>query len=295
MRRLIIVFTLLIILLSAVASVAGILGPDGYRTVTSVRGESVEVQDAGIYRHSVRAFVLAGVSWDWTRLLLGIPVLFASLILYLRGSLRGTAVFIGSLASFLYQYLLWAFGWAFNGFFLVYVAVFSLSLCTLALVLVGVDRAEVRGSISERFPVIAAAVFSFALGGALLLKCLGELLPTICTGAMPAVGAGFHTMVDQGLDLGLLVPLCIGVGALLIRREPLGYLLSASTLMLGLTVGSSVVAGELRLGLSTGRMNVGGIAAFSVFLGVGLALLARVLLGLRKTGGARPPSTGEPG
>lgn len=250
MRRLIIVFTLLIIVLSAVASVAGILGPDGYRTVTSVRGESVEVQDAGIYRHSGRAFVLAGVSWDWTRLLLGIPVLLASFILHLRGSLRGTAVFIGSLASFLYQYLLWAFGWAFNGFFLIYVAVFSLSLCTLALVLVGVDRAEVSGSISERFPVVTATVFSLAMGGALLFKCLGEIVPTIGTGAMPSVGAGLHTMVDQDLDLGLLVPLCLGVGALLIRREPLGYLLSASTLMLGLTVGSSVVARELRLGLS---------------------------------------------
>jgi len=290
-RRLIIVFTLLIILLSAVASVAGILGPDGHRTVTSVRGESVEIQDAGLYRHSVRAFVIAGVPWDWTRLLLGIPVLFASFILHLRGSLRGTAVFIGGLASFLYQYLLWTFGWAFNGFFLVYVAVFSLSLCTLVLVLAAVDRGKLRESVTERFPVVAAAVFSFALGGALLLKCLGEVVPTIGTGAMPAVGAGFHTMVDQALDLGLLVPLCIGVGALLIRREPLGYLLSASTLMLGLTVGSSVVAGELRLGLSTGRLNVGGIAAFAVFLGVGLALLARVLQGLRQTGGARAPGS----
>jgi hypothetical protein len=44
-------------------------------------------------------------------------------------------LFAGSLASFLYQYLLWTFDWAFNSLFLVYVTIFSLSLWTLVFVL----------------------------------------------------------------------------------------------------------------------------------------------------------------
>jgi len=55
----------------------------------------------------------------------------------LRGSLRGTVEFIGSLASFLYQNLLWTFDWAYNAYFLVYVGVFALSLCTVGIVLAG--------------------------------------------------------------------------------------------------------------------------------------------------------------
>ena len=43
-------------------------------------------------------------------------------------------------------------------------------------------------------------------------------------------------------------------------RTRLSYLLSASTLILAMTVGLSVVAGELMPGLSTGRMNTGGLA-----------------------------------
>ena len=55
---------------------------------------------------------------------MGVPLLVVSFALYLRGSMRGTALFIGSLASFLYQYLLWTFDWAYNSLFLVYVAIF---------------------------------------------------------------------------------------------------------------------------------------------------------------------------
>lgn len=72
---------------------------ESFRTVTTVRGETVEVQDAGVYRYSVRALVVGGTPWDFTRLLVGIPVLLASFGLYLRGSLRGTVIFIGSLAG----------------------------------------------------------------------------------------------------------------------------------------------------------------------------------------------------
>ena len=250
--------------------------------------ETVEVQDAGVYRYSLRTLVTGGTPWDFVRLFVGIPVLVASFVLYLRGSLRGTVVFIGSLASFLYQYLLWTFDWAYNAYFLIYVGVFALSLCTLGLVLAGMDLSRVRAEMSERFPVVTATSFSFAVGGLLLFKCLGEIVPSIGTGAMPANATGYYTMVDQALDLGLLVPLFILVGILLLKRNTLGYLLSASTLILAMTVGLSVVAGELMLGLSTGRVNTAGIAVFAFFLIAALGLLVKVLASVRSTGSLKP-------
>ena len=73
------------------------------------------------------------------------------------------------------------------------------------------------------------------------------------------------------------------VGVLLLKRHTLGYLLSACTVILGMTVGLSVEAGERMLGLSTGRMNAGGIAVFAVFLSVALAPPARVPASMRDT------------
>lgn len=119
-RKLVIIFTCPSILLSVAASLAGVLshGHDRYRTVTTPRGETVEVQDTGVYRYSVRALVTGGTPWDFVRLLVGIPLILVSFVLYLRGSLRGT--------------VLW----------------------TLVFVLAGADRARVREAIGESFPTL---------------------------------------------------------------------------------------------------------------------------------------------
>jgi hypothetical protein len=282
-RKLIVVSTLLVILLSLIASLAGALsyGRDHYRTFITVRGEGVEVLDVGIYRYSARNLVAGGRPWDFVRLVVGIPILTLSFILHLRGSLRGTVLFIGSLASFFYQYMLWTFAWAYNSLFLAYVALFSLSLSSLGLVLAGVDRARVKEAIRNRFPLKATATFSFAVGVILLLKCLGETLPGVGSGMLPGAAAGYYTLVDQALDIGLLAPFCVLTGVLLLRRSSLGYLLSASSLVMFLCIGLSVVAGEAMLGASTGRTNVVGIAIFLLFLTAALCLLVAVIASIR--------------
>jgi len=177
---------------------------------------------------------------------------------------------------------LWTFDWAYNSLFLVYVALFSLSLWTLVLVLAGVDRAQVRAAITERFPVRAVAVFSFAVAGLLLLKCLGEIVPNLGSGSLPASATGYYTLVDQALDLGLLVPFSVLTGVLLLKRDSLGYLLSSSSLIIFVTIGLSVIAGEILLGLLIGQINIAGVTIFSIFVCAALALLAIVLASIKR-------------
>jgi len=177
---------------------------------------------------------------------------------------------------------LWTFDWIYNSLFLVYVALFSLCLWTLALVLAGIDRAQVQSSIGERFPVRAVAVFSFAVGGLLLLKCLGEIVPSLGSGSLPANATGYYTLIDQALDLDLLVPFSVLTGVLLLKRDSLGYLLSSSSLIIFVTIGLSVIAGEILLGLSNGQINIAGVTIFSIFVCIALTLLAIVLTSIKR-------------
>jgi hypothetical protein len=101
---------------------------------------------------------------------------------------------------------------------------------TLVLVLTTIGNEHIRTAIGERFPVKAVAVFSFAAAALLLLKCLGEILPTIPSNTLPSAATGYYTLVDQALDIGLLTPFCVVAGVLLLRREGFGYILSASPL-----------------------------------------------------------------
>ena len=62
-----------------------------------------------------------GIAWDAVRVFFAVPLFIITFVFYLRGSLRGTLLFIGMVANFFYQYLLWAIGWAFNPHFLIYI------------------------------------------------------------------------------------------------------------------------------------------------------------------------------
>jgi hypothetical protein len=55
-----------------------------------------------------------------------------------------------------------------------------------------------------------------------------------------------------------------------------------------MTIGLSVVAAELMLGLSTGHVNTAGIAVFAFFLIAALGLLVKVLASVRSTGALNP-------
>ena len=76
---------------------------------------------------------------DAITLVLAIPLLVVSTVLYRRGSLKGGLVLVGALAYFLYNYGSMAFGAAYNTLFLVYVALFSASLFGLVLALTSFD------------------------------------------------------------------------------------------------------------------------------------------------------------
>ena len=66
MRKVVVIFTGLIMLLSFGASLAGALsyGQDRDRTFTTARGEVVEIADAGIYRYSLRTLGTGSAPWD---------------------------------------------------------------------------------------------------------------------------------------------------------------------------------------------------------------------------------------
>jgi hypothetical protein len=68
---------------------------------------------------------------------------------------------------------------------------------------------------------------------------------------VPAGLDHYSTLVIQGLDLGIIVPLGAISGALLLRRDAYGYLLSSVMIVKSvtmLTAISAMIIGQLRVG-----------------------------------------------
>jgi hypothetical protein len=257
--------TMMVPLIGALALAAAALGLF-YQTagqpyaLTSFRGEQVQINGHGLYFYDTVSSAAQMRGNDLVTLTVAVPLLLGSLWLAGRGSLRGRLILTGTLGYLLYTYASMVFGTAYNGLFLVYVALFGLSLFAFILSLHSFDVAALPRHFSPRLPWRGIAGLFFATGGFLLLAWLGRIVPPLLAGETPALENGTSLFI-QGLDLAVIVPAAFAVGALVLRGNAWGFLLAAVMVMKFLTLGLAVSVMGVTMALA-------GVAVGPVELGV---------------------------
>ncbi|BBB47211.1 hypothetical protein [Pelolinea submarina] len=236
--------SVLIALLAAVAAGSGLLwqGSGDSYPFTTLRGETVMIRGHGLYRYDTVASSSQEIGQDIVTLLVGIPLLVYAMLRTRKDAMRGKLLLTGGLAYFLYTYASMSFLTAFNAFFLVYVALFSLSLFAFILALMALDPAEVAAHIGERFPRRAITTYFLVVAAFLALAWLGLVVPPMLTGTAPAGLESAITMVIQALDLGVIVPTAILTALLLRKGNAWGYTLSLVVLLKILTMGAALIS-----------------------------------------------------
>jgi len=216
---------------------------------TNHRGESVMINGHGLYYYDTVSSAAQQQGNDLVTLVVGLPLLAISTWLAFRGSLRGRLLLTGTLGFFLYTYMSMSMLTAYNTLFLVYVTLFSLSLYAFILSMMSFDLTDLPRRFSARLPRAWIAGLMFLVGGFLLLAWLGRIVPPLLQNQTPAL-ENTTTLVIQAMDLGLIVPLAILSGILLMRRSPWGYLLASVALLKGVTLGLGVSAMAINMALS---------------------------------------------
>ena len=272
----------IIVGLALVATLAGLLAPDGSgpATVQSVHGEAVELYGQGLYRRDSLFKGASNVGTDVITLFVAIPLLVWSAVAYRRGSPRGGPLLLGALAWFLYVYATYALSVAFNELFLVYVALASASFFAFVALWRSIDPARVAEGPSE---VVARRTAALMLASAVLtfLVWALPLLAATVSGEPPKWLDGSSTMVTDALDLAIITPSALLAGLMLRRREPLGFLIAIVLLVLLLILAPAIIAqtvSQLAADIEfTGGEIVGPMAGF-VVLGLIAAWCLRGLL-----------------
>jgi len=234
----------IIIPLALIAAVAGIFwqGNGESYPFQTLRGETVLIRGHGLYAYDTVSSSSQEVAQDVVTLILGIPLLITGIVLTRKGLLRGRLLLTGGLGYFLYTYASMSFLTAFNPLYLVYVALFSLSLFGFILSLSGLDPIEVVNHTSAQFPHRAIAIYFIIVGGFLSLAWLGLVVPPMFSGKPPAGLESAITMVIQSLDLGVIVPTSLITAVLLLKQRPWGFTLASVVLLKILSMGAALVA-----------------------------------------------------
>lgn len=265
----------LIFVLALIAALAGLWPAEGEPyPLTTFRGEQVTINARGLYYWDTVSSAAQMQANDLVTLALGLPLLALSSWLAWRGSLRGRLLLAGTLGFILYTYITMCFGAHYNALFLVYVALFSLSLFAFVLVMMTFDLETLPAHFSDNLPRGWIAGLLFFAAAFLSLAWLGRIAATFAPGAVPALD-NVTSMFIQAMDLGLIVPVCILSGVLLLRRRPWGYLLASVGLIKFSTLGVAVSL----MGLNMARV---GVPVSPVQLGIflGMALAGGVMTGI---------------
>ncbi|MBU0935938.1 MAG: hypothetical protein KKI09_13335 [Spirochaetes bacterium] len=266
----------LIIILASIAALAGLWPADGEPfSWTTLRGEQLEINGRGLYYFDSVSSAAQMQANDLITLLLGVPLLVVSYILSWKNSLRGKILLAGTLGFILYTYITMSMGAQFNQLFLLYVALFGLSLFSLILACIQVKPEELRQRIKDRFPrrrIVGILLFAALF---ILVAWVSRILAAYKPGAVPQL-ENVTSMFIQAMDLAIIVPLCLISAMLLIKGQAWGFLLSAFSLVKFSTLGIAVAT----MGLNMARVGAApALAELIIFLLMALAgCLATVAL-----------------
>lgn len=268
-----------IIILAVIAAGTGLLwqGAGEAYPFTTLRGETVLIRGRGLYRYDSVSSAAQETGQDVVTLFLGVPLLAAGAKLNSRGSLRGQLLLAGGLGYFLYTYASMSFLTAFNPMYLIYVALFSLSLYGFILALTRMDPNEVARAVAVSFPRRAITIYFVVVAAFLSLIWLGLVIPAMLTFTAPPGLESTVTMVIQSMDLGVIVPAAIITAIFLWRHRPWGYTLAAVVLVKFLSMGAALIA--MIISMAMAGVNVDAVQAglFVLISASGIVLAVMML------------------
>ncbi|BCG59468.1 hypothetical protein [Paenibacillus sp. URB8-2] len=241
--RLITLLSVLIIAFAAIAAGAGLLlpGGPGEHSFMSVRGESVTLYGQGLYKNESVSMAAQAKGQDMVTLALGIPLLCISLIMTGKGKRNGHLLLAGTLGYFLYTYASYAFLSMYNSMFLVYTVLFSASLFAFILTLNSLQKDRDR-LFKDTLPVKRIGIFLLFIGCSIGLLWIGKILRPDPVSGAPLGLEHYSTLVIQAMDLGVVVPLSIASGVLVLQRKTIGFLLASVMIVKGISLLMAITA-----------------------------------------------------
>ena len=228
-KQLVPMLSILAMALLLTASLIAIRSDDGGRpyVFTSPRGEQVDIYGGeGLYRFDNTYKAIGVRSFDWLSLVVVAPLFVLGIYLYRHGHFRGQLLLAAGFTYLAYIYALAVMGNAFNGLFLVWIALITVGLFGLSLTVERIDITSLPDKLATNFPRKLLSLYVIALGAILLFQYVGEVITAYSTGNPPASLDHYTTLELAALELSIMVPLHLVGGILLWKKRPLGYLIS---------------------------------------------------------------------
>jgi hypothetical protein len=275
--------SLLVVIISILAILAASYGifsdqGEGEFDYTSIYGETVQIHGRGVYQHDSVSMAAQAIGQDYVTLFLGVPLLLFSLLFSRKGLLKGRLLLTGTLGYFLYTYASYSFLSMYNSLFLIYVALMSASFFAFTLAMMSFDIEKLPLYFSDRMPVKFLGIFLLFVSFVFGMMWTAKIGFPLISSTPPSDLQHYTTFVIQALDLGLVVPVGLLAGILLMLKRPFGYLLAPVIIMKEFTLLTALTAMiflQMNAGVKVGYLIIVSVILFNLFILICLFLVIK--------------------
>jgi hypothetical protein len=220
--------SIIAIILILIVSIAGFVLDDGGKSYSfsSLRGEKVEIYGGhGLYQYDSIYKAVEFKGYNWINLIIGLPLFLLGLYLFFQGNLKGQLILAGLFTHYAYNYLIGVMGNAFNIMFLFWTALFSVSMFGLFFVLKSIDYKTLQNKLEKSFPRKSLSIYIIIFGLLFYILYLPNILTSYISGNPPASLEIYTTLELASLEMGIMAPLSIIGGILLLKKKTVGYII----------------------------------------------------------------------
>jgi len=257
----------MIVILTIISACTGVFYTTGGErfTVKNIYGENIELYGDGIYKYDTVSAAGTNKGTDFTMLFVATG--FAFLTVKRKKTVKDRFLQAGLLSAFLYYASYLVFGVTFNRLFPVYVLLFSSSLFALIFLLSKLIKEDNLSAELAKKSLKGTAIFIIICGLSVFVW-LPDILQALIAGPSFEIYITEPTFV---LDFGVILPLFVGCGILILKKKILGYKLASIPLTL------MPVIGLLVIGQTFFQKRVGIIIPVRAFIGL---VVSFIILGL---------------
>jgi hypothetical protein len=220
------ILSLLIVLFATLATTIGIFSQAGTREYEyeSIHGQKIIIYGKGIYQYMSSDAAIQGIAQDYITLFLAIPLLLIGIFWSRKNSLRGLFLLSGTLGYFLLTYLFYLAMAMYNALFIVYVLLLGTSFFAFILTLFSYEFEQIKYTLVSEKILRYAGIFLMINSILVSFSWLSVIIPPLLDGSIiPAQVEHYTTLIVQGFDLALFLPMSFICGLLALRQENYGY------------------------------------------------------------------------
>jgi len=213
----------------------------------------------------------------------GLPLLGISMYLSSRGSIRARVAWLGAVAYFLYNSVMFILGTPFNELYLVYEAMACLSIWSTVLVIRTIDLDSFRGRFSNALPARAIAVYMLVIVALNSFVWLSGVIQGLFNASNPAFlkGTGLTNLPTYDQDLAFWLPLAAIAAIWMWRGQVWGQLITGAMLVYWIVEGVGVAVDQWMGGAADPTSTVASAAMSPVFLAIAVIGLVPLFFYMR--------------